>query len=302
MSFHTLYFSKPGKLSIKNKQLLIAQDDKVAIPLEDIATVVIESGQIVITSSALAQMAEHGIEVLVCGSDHKPVGVQLPFLPFSRQAKINRYQVRWSDSFKKRCHQRIIQYKIKNQALCFEYLSGSKHLLLLELAKGVKLGDKTQHEAHAAAVYFNWLLQGHGRRDDSYLHNQFLNYAYAILRSRIAQALSATGFIPSLGLFHRNDLNHFNLADDIIEPFRPFADFYIATYLKDYEFLGTQEKSIILEMLEIDIVSEEGTNKGLSLSQHIEKSVQSLKRACLEDDSQLLDFPFLASLKERIYE
>lgn len=300
MSFHTLYITKRCFVKVLHNQLVIEGSKCVHIPLEDIQTLVLESQQITITTAALSRLSEQGCDIIFCGADHKPVGVQLPFMPHSRQALINRGQFNWTEPFKKRCHQRIIKQKILNQAMCQELLEEIEKSQLRELVKRVQLGDKTHCEALAASLYFSWYLDGHGRREEEFFLNDALNYAYAVVRSRISQSLSACGFIPGVGLFHCSELNNFNLADDIIEPFRPIVDYYIYTKMKDHTELLTPEKSLILKLLETDIKGE-GQNQ-MSLSRSIEQSVHSLQKASEKLDSQYLIFPDLGPLKEHIYE
>ena len=300
MSFHTLYITKRCFVRVSHNQLVIEGSETVHIPVEDIQTLVLESQQVTITTSALSSLSKEGCDTLYCGADHKPVGVQLSFMPHSRQALVNRGQLAWTQPFKKRCHQTIIQKKILNQAICEEFLTRVGRSPLRDFSQKVQLADKTHCEALAASLYFSWYLGGHGRREKEYFLNDALNYAYAVVRSRISQSLSASGFIPSVGLFHHSELNNFNLADDMIEPFRPIVDYYIYTQLKDHTELLTPEKSIILKLLETDIEGE-GQNR-MSFSRSIEQSVHSLQKASEELDSQYLIFPALGPLKEHIYE
>lgn len=300
MSIQTLYISKRCFLKIEKNQLVIEGQYKVHIPVEDIGSVVLESQQITITSACLATLAENGCNIIICGPNHHPEALQLPFLPHSRQSLVNRQQVEWSDAFKKRCHQKIIQKKIVNQAKCYELINNQAHPKLAELSRQVKLGDKENSESYAASIYFNWFLKGKSRKNKKIYHNKALNFGYAILRSRIAQELTACGFIPSLGLFHRSDLNNYNLADDIIEPYRPFVDLSVMSRLKDEKKeLDKQDKGYLMKLPEMELLEE---NESHVLSQRIIESVQSLKKATSSNDSSKLSFPELAPLQERIYE
>ena len=156
-------------------------------------------------------------------------------------------------------------------------------------------------ESLAASIYFGHLLGGESRQNKKYYYNKALNYGYAIIRSAIAQALTASGFIPSIGLFHKNELNAFNLADDIIEPYRPFVDYHVFSSLKEvHEELSPGVKSGILKITEMEIPVEE--KSFITISRSIKKSVHLLKEASENCDANLLYFPDLQPMKERTYE
>ncbi len=296
----TLYISKRCFLKIEKEQLVIEGHHKVHLPVEDLESVILESPQITITSACLSILAEHGCNVILCGKNHNPVALSLPFLPHSRQAMVNRIQINWSEAFKKRCHQIIIQKKIANQAKCYELLYNRPHQKLIELSRNVKLGDKGNAESYAANLYFGFLLNGKSRRNKELYYNKALNFGYAILRSKIAQELTASGFIPSIGLFHHNDLNNFNLADDIIEPYRPFVDYIVFSQLKNQKpELDKYDKSILLKLPEMEL---QISNKNILLSKKIIESVHSLKNASNKNNHNELLFPDLVPLWERIYE
>ncbi len=300
MSFQTLYVTKGCKIVVEKGQLVLDSGPQVRLPLEDIGTLVLESQRVTITTACLSRLAEAGCAVILCGANHKPIALQLPYLPHSRQALVNREQLQWDEPFKKRCHQEIIRHKILNQALCMELLGGEDPQSLMVLSSQVRLGDKTHMEALGASHYFQWLLKGHSRRDEGYVYNAYLDYGYAILRAKIAQALTASGFIPSIGLFHRSELNNFNLADDIIEPFRPFVDYYVHDRIQEPGELKTPTKALILGLLEAE-VKREG-QPCLSVSGHIQRSVHSLREASQDRDCKRLSFPSLGVLQERGYE
>lgn len=163
------------------------------------------------------------------------------------------------------------------------------------------LDDKTHMESLAASLYFKELLKGHSRQNKNYYYNKLLNYGYKIFRSMIAQELTVSGFICSIGLFHRNELNNYNLADDIIEPYRPFVDYYVFTQFNEEKSdLATEDKSRLLKLPETEVQNQK--KEYLTISLLVKKSVQSLKEASDKKDNKLLFFPDFQPMKERTYE
>ncbi|MEI8362957.1 MAG: type II CRISPR-associated endonuclease Cas1 [Betaproteobacteria bacterium] len=231
MTWQNLLISRPARLSLKNRQLRCEQETgEVSLALEDIASVVLESPQITLTSALMAACAEENIAIITCDETHTPNGLLTSFLPHSRQAGMLRAQIAWSKPFTKRLWQLIVKQKIINQAATLK-LCGREHARLTKLATEVDSGDSQNCEAQAARLYFNVLFDGVShdafKRHGDDLSNAALNYGYAILRAAIARELVQFGFIPALGIHHCSELNTFNLADDLIEPFRPFVDAHV---------------------------------------------------------------------------
>lgn len=231
MAWQNLLISRPARLSLKNRQLRCEQETgEVNLALEDIVSVVLESPQITLTSALMAACAEENIAIITCDEAHTPNGLLTSFLPHSRQAGMLRAQIAWSKPFTKRLWQLIVKQKIINQAATLK-LCGREHARLTKLATEVDSGDSQNCEAQAARLYFNVLFDGVShdafKRHGDDLSNAALNYGYAILRAIIARELVQFGFIPALGIHHCSELNAFNLADDLIEPFRPFVDAHV---------------------------------------------------------------------------
>ncbi|CBG39288.1 type II CRISPR-associated endonuclease Cas1 [Helicobacter mustelae] len=224
-AFRTLFMSKPAKLSHKNNNLIIHGKEDIGIPLRDIHTIVIDTPQITLTSSLMKELAQYKILVFFCDDSHLPSGVFSPFLAHYRSSAILDLQIHFSKQNKSILWQKIIQAKIQNQTnLLMQENKTSTATKLQALQKAVKLADGTNNEAKASALYFPSLFgRGFSRKDFSPI-NAALNYGYAIIRGCIARNLVGSGLIPSLGIFHSNQFNPFNLADDLIEPYRPFVD------------------------------------------------------------------------------
>lgn len=227
MGWRTVIISKPSKISLKNHNFLYSPIDEqeITVPIIDISVIILETHQVVITSALLSRMAEENILIFSCDKKHTPNGIFTPFHQHSRFSLMVHLQTKWSEPFKKRVWQQIIIQKIRNQSDVLKIFEKDKESIELDIiTNSVKSGDSTNCESHSAKLYFNYLFENFHRRDISDWRNSALNYGYSIIRGVISRDLSASGLIPALGLHHKNQLNAFNLADDLIEPFRPFVD------------------------------------------------------------------------------
>lgn len=193
------------------------------------AVLILETHQASITSALLAQIAERGICLLTCDESHVPNGALLPFNPHHRQLQQMQHQLDWTEPFKKRCWQELIRQKIANQKSNLEVAGEVETAKRLgALRQSVQSGDTDNREAVAAKLYWRAYFGSQFKRQSDQWHSSALNYGYAIIRSGLAKYLAAAGFLPAIGLHHRSQLNAWNLADDLLEPFRPIIDRYIA--------------------------------------------------------------------------
>lgn len=225
MGWRTLFITQPAKLSLLHNSLVLNNGEEYTIPLNDLACVVVETRQATFTSPLIDALANSGAVIYICDEKHLPSSVILPFHVHSRQAGVAKLQVLWSEPFKKRCWQKIIHAKITNQSQVLDSSASDDIAYLCSLRGRITSGDSTNIEAQAARAYWSMLFQNFTRHmDEQDIRNSALNYGYAILRGMVARALVGVGFLPAFGLHHCNELNALNLADDIIEPFRPFVD------------------------------------------------------------------------------
>ena len=228
MGFRNIKIDSHVKLSIKNQQLYIETDILRQIPLEDINCIIIENQTVTVSAYLLQKMADMGITVYVCDEKHLPNAVLLPMVRHSRHFKILKYQIEAGKPLQKRLWQQIVVRKIRNQALCLAYLDLDGSEELMKMCKEVQSGDRTHVEAKAAAFYFKSLYGLGFSRGNDHVINSALNYGYAIVRGLLARSIVCFGLEPSIGVFHHSELNNFNLADDMIEPFRPLVDLYVS--------------------------------------------------------------------------
>lgn len=236
MGWRTIIISKPSKISLKNHNFLYSPIDSedIVVPIIDISVIILETHQVTITSALLSYMAEKNILIFSCDKKHTPNGIFTPFHQHSRFSLMVHLQTKWTEPFKKRLWQQIIQQKIFNQSSVLKKLGKNKEYKeLINISNKVKSGDSGNIESYAAKAYFSYLFEDFNRRDVSDWRNSALNYGYSIIRGVIARDLSASGLIPALGIHHKNQLNSFNLADDLIEPFRPFIDKEVFVMQKD---------------------------------------------------------------------
>lgn len=225
MAWKGVHLSRPARLNTADGQIVVAQDDgEVRLPLEDVAYIVLDAPHATLTTTLLSACMEAGIVLVSVDQRHMPNGMMLPFHRHHRQAGVAAAQLALSEPFRKRCWQRVVMAKIENQAAHLAACGRSGSPVLLAMARRVGSGDPDNVEARAARDYWRRLFDDFIRDDPSDLRNKLLNYGYAVVRAGIARALVAYGLLPSVGLNHASVTNAFNLADDIIEPFRPFVD------------------------------------------------------------------------------
>ncbi len=271
----TLYFGNPAYLSLKQEQLVIhlpevVKNDQLpesfkkeavtAIPIEDIGVIVLDHKQITITQGLVVKLLENNCAVITCDSNRLPSGLLLPLAGNTIQTERFKDQIDSSVPLKKQLWQQTVQAKIENQATALKLSIGSPVKNMHVWANDVKSGDPDNYEARAAVYYWaNFFpqIEGFSRDREGIPPNNLLNYGYAILRAIVARALVASGLLPTLGIFHRNKYNAYCLADDIMEPYRPFVDrlvFNIVAENKEIEELTQPMKAQLLGIPTLDVV------------------------------------------------
>lgn len=271
----TLYFGNPVYLSLRNAQLVIKlpevvksellpdtfkQQSEVTKPIEDIGIVVLDNKQITITSGVLEALLENNCAVITCDSKSMPVGLMLPLYGNSTQNERFRVQLDASLPLKKQLWQQTIKAKIENQASVLYACKGEEVKCMKVWANEVKSGDSGNVEARAAAYYWKCMFSdivGFTREREGIPPNNILNYGYAILRAIVARALVTSGLLPTLGIHHHNRYNAYCLADDIMEPYRPYVDELVFLIVKEYEKydeLTKDLKAILLGIPTLEVV------------------------------------------------
>jgi len=258
----TLFFGNPAYLSTRNEQLVVnfPEEDRgeKTIPIEDLGYVVLEDPQITITNALLMKLVQNKTAVITCNKQHLPCSLLQPLVGHSEQTERMRHQLNASIPLKKNLWQQTVVMKIENQAQHF-LLRGKNALRLKRYAKEVKSGDLGNQEAIAAAFYFQNLfdVNGFSRNQKGVAPNNLLNYGYAILRAVAARALVSSGLLPSVGIFHSNKYNAYTLADDVMEPYRPFVDAVVYDIVEtgcNITDLNKQIKSDLLLIPAMDVI------------------------------------------------
>lgn len=299
MAFRTIIIENPAHISVRNDQLVIRTDTEHPLATEDISALLLESRQSTITTAALSQLGQCGCAVFTCDEKHMPCAVLTPFHRHVRELTVLRGQLDASEPRKKQLWRSIVKEKIRNQAICLQ-LAGKpeKASPLFEMIETVRSGDAGNVEATAAQYYFPALFGDGFIRGDDCGWNAGLNYGYAILRGCVARSLAVYGFLPTLGLHHRSALNPFNLADDLMEPFRPLVDLLVIRGIEMDDELTPTHKRMLFNCLNLDILSG---GQHHSVSYAIEREVQSLGSALADKEADLL-LPLLLEPKQHRYE
>lgn len=274
----TLYFGNPAYLNLRDRQLVLRlpeveqasnlsatfkQKAERTIPIEDIGIVVLDHQRITITQGLLAKLLDNECAVITCDERRMPTELLLPLTGNTLQSERFRQQIESSLPLRKQLWQQTIQQKILNQAAVLQRCSHYETRCMKVWSEEVKSGDTSNLEARAAVYYWQHFFPTHPlfvRDREATDPNQLFNYGYAILRAVIARALVVSGLLPTLGLHHHNRYNAYCLADDIMEPYRPFVDELVFQLVAQYDFwaenaiLTTELKRELLSIPTLDVI------------------------------------------------
>lgn len=302
----SLYFGNPAYLSLRLNQLVVklpssdADDGKESqvtktIPIEDVGVVVLDNRQITVTQGLLDALLDNSCAVITCDSSHLPVGLMLPLSGHTVQNERFRSQIEVSLPLRKQLWQQTIQCKIANQESALFYSTGTHHDNMLVWSRQVKSGDSDNLEARAAAYYWKSFFPENpgfirGQFEDA--PNNLLNYGYAVLRAIVARALVMSGLLPTFGIHHHNRYNAYCLADDIMEPYRPYVDEVVLDIVRDFGAacsLTTEIKTRLLSIPVLD-VSIDGRTSPLMVA--ASTTTSSLAR-CFSGESRRILYPLM---------
>ena len=290
MAFRIVSIENPAELHVTNGQLLVEQEDRsVTIPVNDMVMLVVGGAAIRMSTMAQEILADNNVIVLHLGKNHHPAALTIPMVANARQTKVAYDQVGASKELNDLLWQRIITRKIENQARALAILGLPGAEDIWALSQNVLPGDAGFCESAAARTYFTHLHPGLNRRSDDPM-NSCLNYGYAIVRAAIARSLVTTGFIPVFGLHHHSQLNAFNLADDIIEPYRPCVDMLATQVVGSSMRLSKEQRSHLRTCVQLAVTMR---GKTMSVLEAVELAADSLRVAIEEDDPDKLELPTL---------
>ncbi len=304
----TLYFGNPAYLSLRNGQLIIKlpeivnndtlpqsfkQQNVVSRPIEDIGVILIDNKQITITSGLMSALLENNCAVITCDSHSMPIGLHLPLDCNTTQSERFRYQIEASLPLRKQLWQQTIQQKISNQAAVLKSFTDAEVKCMHIWANDVRSGDSENMEGRAAAYYWKSLfghINGFTRDRNGIPPNSILNYGYAILRAIIARSLVGSGLLPTLGIHHHNRYNSYCLADDIMEPYRPYIDRIVYSMVKKYGCDITLTKEIKSELLTIPTIDVNIGAKSSPLMIAASQTTASLYK-CFSGEQRRIIYP-----------
>ena len=302
MAFLNIVLGQNTKyFSIKNNQLLVqlVDGDESRVPIRDINAVIIDNNQIGCSIYALQSLIEEKVAVYLCDSRHLPNAMLLPFNGHYNMLKVFNLQQAAPRPLEKQLWQAIVKQKISNQAKCLSILGKQGADELVAIANDVNSGDTHNKEAHAAGHYWRKYFDAKLGRNTDCFANDLLNYGYSLVRGQIARDVVAHGLQPFLGINHKNQLNAYNLADDFIEPFRPFVDLFVA---QNFDFtekkLLPEHKKILLRILNIAVKINSETQ---SLPNAVRIMVESFV-ASLKEGKVKISLPVLNEIKSFKYE
>lgn len=295
----TLCFSNPSYLSLRNRQLVVRIDaldnipeKQITVPIEDIGVVVLDHRQITITHGALGALVDNNAAVITCDDRHMPTGLLMPLEGNTIQSERFGEQLNSSLPLRKQLWQQTVQQKIRNQAALLSQLHGTQVGNMLAWANDVRSGDSTNLEGRAAVYYWSNMfpqIPDFTRDRDGIYPNNLLNYGYAILRAIMARALVSSGLLPTLGIHHHNRYNAYCLADDIMEPYRPYVDRLVVqtmTECNDQELTTNIKRQLLtVPTLEVCILGQRSP-----LMVAASATTASLAR-CFGGESRKIAFP-----------
>lgn len=223
----TLYIGNPAYLKLKDNQLQVIDPEtrevRGSAPVEDLAFLVLDNYQITLSHQLIVALQGNNVAIISCDAQHLPFGLMLPMNGHVEHSERLKVQMNVSEPLRKQLWKQTVEAKISQQMLLLKKL-GKEYEPMTEYLNAVKSGDSTNMEGIAAQYYWKRMYENFSREREGEAPNNFLNYGYSIIRSIVARALVSSGLHPTIGLFHRNKYNPYCLADDIMEPYRPYVD------------------------------------------------------------------------------
>lgn len=305
----TLFFGNPAYLSLRRQQLVVqlpeVENNEIlsdalkragerTIPIEDIGVVVLDNRRITITSGAIAALLDNNVAVITCDDHSMPRGLLMPLEGNTLQHERFQYQIEASLPLRKQLWAQTVRQKILNQAYVLRtQVVGVETACMHTWAAAVRSGDPDNMEARAAAYYWSHLFPGipsFTRRREGEAPNHLLNYGYAILRAILARNLVASGLLPTLGIHHHNRYNAYCLADDVMEPYRPYVDQLVIQVMQEFDDISELTRELKAELLRIPVLDVVVDGKRSPLMVAAGLTTASLAR-CYAGEARQLAYP-----------
>lgn len=306
----TLYFGNPAYLRCRNDQLEISLPEAIdvtkgftfskgetfpvstTIPIEDIGVVILDESRVTVTHHLMHKLLENNVALIICDDKHLPTGLMLNLNGNTVQQERFEAQIGVSLPLKKQLWAQTIETKIANQAAVLKK-HGIKHDNMLYWASSVKSGDSENHEARAAAYYWQNIipteLQFTREREGVYPNN-LLNYGYSLLRAITARSLVGSGLMPTLGIHHHNRYNAYCLADDIMEPYRPYIDILVFSIMKKIQPIEELTKDIKTQLLSVPTIDVFINGQASPLMVAMQQTTASLAK-CFLGETRKIAYP-----------
>ncbi len=279
MSWRIVYITDADKISLNLNSIQIIHDgEKYFVNLTEVLFLVLEDYKTSITSRLLIELASQGIPMLVLGKNSMPIGEYNPIYDNVRASKRILEQCLWTEKTKNKLWTEMIKAKISGQINTLKSLNKLEKISLLKKnIEDIKLADSTNVEGISARIYFKELFGINFIRFDKSIDNYCLNFTYHIIRTIISKEIIARGYMPAIGINHKSQYNLFNLADDIIEVFRPIVDYYVYKILEEQEESENKlTKEIKLELIKIVYKEIKYENKKYSIANCIPKYIADI--------------------------
>ncbi|MDO5106605.1 type II CRISPR-associated endonuclease Cas1 [Capnocytophaga sp.] len=294
MLYRSIYIGNPAYLKLKDQQMKIVcpetRAEKGSVPVEDLGLLMLDHFQITISHQLIQQLMGSNVVIISCDAHHLPHGQMLPLHGNSTYSQRIKDQIEASEPLKKQLWKQTVESKIANQIAVLERL-GNFSEPMYDYLKNVKSGDTTNMEGIAAQHYWKYLVSPDFLRERfGNSPNQFFNFGYSVLRSIVARAIVETGLLPVLGIFHKNKYNAYCLADDLMEPYRPFVDLLVIKWLEanpNAEELTKEAKAHFLQIATKDVKIDEQMRPLLVSVKH---TVSSLYK-CYTSEKRQISYP-----------
>lgn len=291
----TIYIGNPAYLKLKDNQLQIVDPEskelKGSVPIEDMGFLVLDHPQITLSHPVILLLQQHNVAIISCDESHLPLGLMLPISGHVEHSDRLKHQINCSEPLRKQLWKQTVEAKIFQQKEVLRKRN-IEHESLLKYMNEVKSGDSTNMEGIAAQYYWKQLFDDFTRERKGDAPNNFLNFGYAVLRSMVARALVSSGLHPTIGIFHRNKYNAYCLADDVMEPYRPYVDALVVEWMQQPQathVLDKEAKAYLLQVATKDVTIN-GLQRPLMTALSITTS--SLCK-CFMGESRVIHYPMM---------
>lgn len=294
MGFRTLEISRAAEIHIKEGQLEITTEEGIAtVPIEDLNQIMVHGANIRLSTMDLSILSQNKIMLMTLDEKYLPTAMVMPFAGHARQSKLMHAQVNIEDEICLSLWIRIIKQKITNQSRALSIMGIEGAEKIAKYVTSINKENVDYNESLAAKEYFAFYHEGFNRRTEDPINSR-LNYGYAVVRSAIARKLVATGFHPTFGIHHNNQLNSFNLADDLIEPYRPIVDLVAHENINSNVQLSKAERRELAHVLHNACIVD---GVKVNVMSAIDMMVESLKRIVLEKSTESLKVPLIIPIE-----